>query len=72
MQMTAAKLILFRAALLAVGRWGWGSRLIRRLLLRQVKRPGTITYVAHADFLDVRDLCRDGQAEAPLPPLFRP
>ena len=61
--MTPAKLVLLRLALLTFGRFTWGSKLIRFLLMAVVRRGGKMTYVAHADFLDLRRLHPQGLAE---------
>jgi len=44
-----------RLLALTLGRHPAGSRLLRALLMTVVRRKGRVTYVAHADFLDLRD-----------------
>jgi hypothetical protein len=60
--------VLFRLFVLVAGRFPAGSRLIRRLLLSVTRRGGKMTYVAHADFLDPRDLDPDGRPMAVVDP----
>jgi hypothetical protein len=63
--------ILFRVFVLAVGWLPAGSRLVRRLLLALLRRGGPggrMTYVAHADFLDTRDLVPGDRAVAVVDP----
>lgn len=67
--MSSFSLMALRLLALTLGRFPAGSRLIRALLLRVVRRKGRITYVAHADFLDLRDLL---PAQAPPRPLVAP
>ncbi len=50
------QLVSFRVLLIVVGPWPMGSKLIRALLLRLIRRKGRIAYVAHADFFDVRQI----------------
>lgn len=62
MYLTPVKLVLFRTALIFMGPFKGGSKLIRRLLMGRIKKGGKVTYVAHADFLDVRTINKDGRA----------
>ena len=54
MSLTSWKLVWFRLVLMVLGPWPRGSKLIRALLMRLIRRKGRIAYVAHADFFDVR------------------
>lgn len=60
--------IALRLACLTLGLFPAGSRILRQALLRAVRSKERIRYVAHADFLDVRDLSAHGRAE----PIFTP
>lgn len=64
MLMTPFKLAMFRIVVMLLGPFPAGSRLIRKLLMAKVSQDGKITYVAHADFLDVRSLNSAGRASA--------
>ncbi len=66
--MTTSKLILFRLAILLIGPWQSGSRFLRFVLMKAVRRKGKMTYVAHADFLDVRQMTTDSQTLPVTPP----
>ncbi len=70
--MTPAKLVLLRLVLLTLGRFTWGSKCIRFLLMNVVRRGGKMTYVAHADFLDLRRLHPQGLAEPMSDPKYTP
>ncbi len=62
MLMTPLRLAAFRILTSTLGPFRTGSRLLRAILMKAVRRKGTMTYVAHADFLDVRLLMPDNRA----------
>ncbi len=66
MLLSPVKMVVLRLYLVILGRFHFGSGLLRRLLLRLVRRKGRITYVAHADFLDLREFSGGVEAEGPL------
>lgn len=55
MHMSSLRLVVFRLYLLTFGRFPIGGRILRCMLLKALRRKGKMTYVAHADFLDLRD-----------------
>ncbi len=50
------QLICLRVIVFVLGPLPGGPWLIRRLLLLMIRKRGKVTYVAHADFLDLRAL----------------
>ena len=49
------KFICFRILLEVMGPLPFGSKIIRFLLMRMIRRDNKITYVAHASFFDIRE-----------------
>jgi hypothetical protein len=49
------KLLFFRFLLEIIGPLPGGSKLVRFILMRMIRRDGRITYVAHSSFFDIRE-----------------
>ena len=61
MLMTTPRLILLRLFNMTVGRWSWGSKFLRKILLKKLvhSKKNPQKYTASSHFFEMRELDRD-------------